>query len=127
MADSGNDTSRRRETPSRKSLLGPILAGLMLDLLDFATYGPIGIWFGLVTGGLGGYFLASSMGVRRERRIWYALVAGLYCMLPFTAFLPVATVLGALIQLRENDPPGAEPEAGRAAIEAEYESRWEDE
>ena len=76
------------ETASRDKRLSPILAGVLLDLLDFATYGPIGLWAGVVVGGLAGYLLARAMGFERR---WPAavLVAGAYCMLPFTAFVPL--------------------------------------
>jgi hypothetical protein len=103
---------------------------VLLDLVDFATYGPIGLWAGLVVGGLAGYVLAASMGVAAQRRWPYALVAGIYCMLPFTAFLPIATVLGGLIRLRESRPAGLEHEPLEShpdAIEAEYEARWDSE
>ena len=59
-----------------------------------------------------------------------ALVAGVYCMLPFTAFLPVGTLLGALVRLHERSQPAAEIDASRTSaappIEAEYDSRWDD-
>ncbi len=110
-------------------MIGPIAAGVILDLVDFATLGPIGLWAGLVLGGAAGYLLATGMGVRHDRRLGYALAAGAYCTLPFTAYLPAATLLGALIRLREKDPVAAEPElpaSERPAIPAAYESRWDD-
>jgi len=98
----------------------------MLDLLDFATFGPIGLWAGLVVGGLGGYFLAASMGVQPKRRLTYAAVAGVYCMLPFTAFVPLATLLGTVIRLRESSPKQAAPDDPQASIEAEYRASWDE-
>jgi hypothetical protein len=120
------DVRQHTETASRKAVIGPVLAGFLLDLVDFATYGPIGIWAGAVVGGLAGYFLAMSMGVEAERRWPYAAIAGAYCMLPFTAFLPLATVLGTLIRLREGTPPPQPPEGSAPTLEAEYRSRWDD-
>ena len=116
-----------KKTSSQAAILGPVIAGLLLDLLDLATYGPIGLWAGLLVGGLGGYFLAASMGVEPGRRLRYALGAGAYCMLPFTAFLPVATLLGTVIRLRESSPPDPVAEDPGAAIEAEYSARWDEE
>jgi hypothetical protein len=110
--------------------LGPIAAGLLLDLVDVATYGPVGIWAGLVVGGAAGYLLAAGLGVPSERRLTYAAVSGMYCMMPFTAFLPVATVVGALVRFRERNPPAVELDtdpASRPAVEAEYRSSWDDE
>jgi hypothetical protein len=123
-------TENGSETTSRAAALGPILAGLLLDLVDFATYGPVGIWAGLAVGGLASYWLAAGLGVRPERRLTYALVGGLYCMMPFTAFFPVATVVGALVRLRERNPPPVEVDAdpaSRPAVEAEYRSSWDQE
>ncbi len=112
---------------ARASLLGPIAAGFLLDLVDLATYGPIGLWAGLAVGGLTGYFLAASLGVRPGRRLVYALAAGVYCSLPFTALLPAATLLGAFIGFRERQPAALQGEAVETAIEAEYEAHWSDE
>ena len=106
-------------------MIGPILAGFLLDLVDFATYGPIGVRVGVVVGALAGYFLAMSMGVEPKRRWPYAAAAGAYCMLPFTAFLPLATVLGTAIRLREARRPPPPP--GQATtLEAEYRSHWDE-
>ena len=107
-------------------MLGPILAGVLLDLVDLATYGPIGLWTGAIVGGLTGYLLAMSLGVEASRRWPYAALAGAYCTMPFTAFLPLATMLGAVIRFREHGRPGPPPEGEPAAIEAEYRSRWDD-
>lgn len=114
------------ETASRKTVLNPVLAGLLLDLLDFATYGPIGLWAGAVVGGLAGYLLARAMGFARG---WPSavLVAGAYCMLPFTAFVPLATAAGLALDLfqRSRTSPEA-PAPGAATLEAEYRSSWDD-
>lgn len=129
----GHDSSKRVDGPgdqtsSRGAAIGPVAAGLLLDFVDFATYGPIGLWAGLAVGGVAGYLLAAGMDVPRERRLVYAGVAGVYCMLPFTAFLPCATLLAALIRWRERNPPLPEASPGPAetpVIEAEYRSDWD--
>ncbi len=119
-----------RRTTSRASVLGPIAAGVLLDLADFATLGPVGLYLGALVGGIAGWLLAAGLGVRRERRFGYAVAAAVYCTLPFTAYLPVATLLGAGVRLLEREPPGVdvpEPDTGRGpAIEAEYRSHWDD-
>ncbi len=119
--------SEPTETTSRKAIIGPVLAGFLLDLVDFATYGPIGLRAGAVIGGLTGYFLAMSMGVEARRRWRYAAIAGAYCMLPFTAFLPLATVLGTVIRWREGTRPAQLPEGPAPTLEAEYRAHWDDE
>ena len=115
--------------PTRSSL-GPVFAGLLLDMADFATWGPLGLKIGLLVGAVAGWLLAPSFGVPPQRRWLCALVAGVYCMLPFTAFLPLGTVLGALVRLHQRSQPAAEIDASRTSaappIEAEYDSRWDD-
>lgn len=128
MSDDERAARGSSRTTSHAAILGPIAAGILLDLVDFATFGPIGLWAGLVVGGAAGYLLAMGMGVRPERRWGYALAAGAYCTLPFTAYLPVATLLGAVIRLREKDLTGAEPapdELAPPALEAGQDGRRE--
>ncbi len=99
-------------------------------MTDLATFGPLGLKFGLLIGAVSGWLLAPSLGVSSQRRWLCALAAGVYCMLPFTSFLPLATVLGALVRLKEKSrPPAGVDAAGASAtspIEAEYRSRWDD-
>ena len=106
------------------------MAGLLLDAVDLATYGPIGLWVGFIVGAVAGWLLAPSVGVSQRRRWLCALAAGTYCMLPFTAFMPLATVMGALVRLRERSQPAApidaSPSSSAPSIEAEYRSRWDD-
>ena len=120
------------ETASRKALLSPVLAGVLLDLLDFATFGPIGLWAGAVVGGLAGYLLARAMGFARR---WPAavVVAGAYCMLPFTAFVPLATAAGLALDLRERTRGAREAPVpsdttleGDTTLEVDYRSSWDD-
>jgi len=89
----------------------PVLAGFILDAFDFATLGPVGLCAGLLVGGAAGWWLAPSFGFRPERRWLCALLAGVYCALPFTSYLPVATLLGLSSRLAGGGPaerPGAE-------------------
>lgn len=75
--------------------LGPVLGGLVLDLADLVTLGGLGLWVGFPVGVLVGWWIASFYSMRRRTRVLLALAAGLYCMLPFTSFLPLATLVGA--------------------------------
>jgi len=86
--------------------LSPVIAGLIIDMVDAGTLGPIGIRFGLPIGGLAGYWLAGPMGFRGKRRLYVALAAGLYCWLPITSFLPLGTLLGVLARFRSYSPSG---------------------
>jgi hypothetical protein len=108
------------------TLFGPLLAGLVIDAIDLVTYGPIGIYTGLLAGGLIGYVLAPVLGFPERGRWVSALVTGIYCMMPMTAFLPLATVAAGLSRAllrdeaprEENGDPALRPEG---SIEAEYE------
>jgi hypothetical protein len=47
-------------------------------------------------------------------------------MLPFTAFLPLATVLGTAVRLREGRRPVPPPPDSPPTLEAEYRSHWDE-
>lgn len=111
--DRENDPSGSTTTPSTRPLLtrranrafGPILAGLIIDLVDFATFGPLGLVLGFPVGGLAGYWMGRALGFDRRAALWCALAAGVYCTLPGTEILPLATILGACARFRESSTP----------------------
>ena len=74
----------------------PIVAALAIDLADFVTAGPLGLVAGLAVGGVLTATVAASAGARPRRVALLALVGGLYCALPLTEALPLATVLAVL-------------------------------
>ena len=86
--------------------LGPALAALVLDFADLITFGPFGIYGGLFIGAAVGWWMSGSYGFGRSGRIAVALSAGIYCMLPATHFLPLASILSATARFLE-DPPEA--------------------
>lgn len=73
--------------------LGPLGAGIILDALDLATFGPIGIVLGVMVGGYAGWILGESEGLDRSLRIAFAIAAAAYMTIPFTEPLPAATIL----------------------------------
>jgi len=82
----------------------PVLAGAFIDAVDFATLpSPAGFLIGF----LAGAWLASQMRVTRSTGFLVALATAVYCVLPFTRLLPVATLLGVLgrIKLADSDDP----------------------
>jgi hypothetical protein len=97
--------------------LGPLAAGAIIDAVDLATFGPVGVWIGMLAGGAVGWWLAPSLGFSRRHRWLCAALTGVYCTLPMTGFLPVATLVGGTIRLLSR-----EPESGGDAIEAEFRS-----
>ncbi len=85
---------------------GPIAAGMLLDLLDLATFGPIGLIIGLPVGAAAGWWMADALGMEKKNRKWIALAAAVYCTIPFTEILPLATLAGAYVRFKQG---GREP------------------
>ena len=83
---------------------GPVVAGLVIDFVDLATFGPIGLYLGLPIGAFAGYWMGRALGLDRKPSLLCALLAGVYCMIPGTEMIPVATVVGALARYRESAP-----------------------
>ncbi len=82
--------------------LGPVLGGLLLDMMDLTTFGPLGLYFGLIVGGLVGWYISAMYGFSRNATIWCILLAGIYCMVPMTEFMPIATIISAVARF---NPP----------------------
>ena len=73
--------------------LGPLGAGIILDVLDLATFGPIGIIAGALVGGYAGWVLGEFEGFDRNIRIAFAICTAAYMTIPFTEPIPAATIL----------------------------------
>ena len=84
--------------------LFPVIGGLVLDFTDFVTFGPIGIYTGLLIGGLIGWLISSIYGFSTKKRLLWALVSGIYCTIPVTEFIPVATILSAVARFDKIPP-----------------------
>lgn len=96
---------------------GPVVAGLIIDLVDLATFGPLGLVLGLPIGGAAGYWMGRALGLPPKTSLLCALVAGIYCTIPGTEFLPIATLVGAFARYSESKPksdppPPTEPRGG---------------
>lgn len=107
-----------------KRIVGPMIAAIAIDLLDLATFGPVGLYIGLILGAAVGYWLAPLLGFPPHRRWLSALATGVYCTLPLTGLIPLATLASVISRAmtrgnlridadREPDPEGA--------IDVEYE------
>ena len=94
---------------------GPVVAGLIIDFVDLATFGPIGPYLGLPIGAFAGYWMGRALGLERKPSLLCALAAGIYCMMPGTELIPIATVVGALARYRESaaKPAPTAPDASR--------------
>lgn len=86
--------------------LGPIVPGVIIDGLDLVTFGPIGLLVGMILGFLAGYWLSTEYRLSTNMRLVGALAAGFYCMLPFTSFIPVATLMAVFFRFNEHPETG---------------------
>ena len=83
--------------------IGPIAAGVILDLVDLAMWGTVGLIFGLVIGAAVGWYLSGVLNIPKKWRPTLATLAGIYCMMPQFRLIPVATIVGACARFFE--PP----------------------
>ena len=74
--------------------MNPVVAGLLVDLLDLATRGPRGFVIGAPLGALAGYWLGRRIGLQRGQSIGMGLLCGLYCAIPGTEMVPLGTLVG---------------------------------
>ena len=96
--------------------LGPLGAGIVLDLLDLATFGPIGIFAGTLVGGCAGWILGGFEAFDRSLRIAFAICAAAYMTIPFTEMIPVATMLVLVARFFQGPNMNAERRSADATI-----------
>jgi len=94
-SSSSNDNSGPR--PTRPSLL---LAGVLIDAVDFLTIGPTGIRFGFLLGFGASLLALTVLRLPIRTRLQWSLFAGFYCALPLTERLPLASLLSLLMRRR---------------------------
>ena len=100
--------------------LGPLGVGFILDVLDLATFGPIGLALGPVVGAAAGWIIGDLEGVGRNGRIVLAFCAAIYMFIPFTEPVPVATCFGLVARFFR------EPSEKKGADSNESEARSKD-
>ncbi len=86
---------------------GPVVAGLIIDFVDLATFGPIGLYLGLPIGAFAGYWMGRALGLATKPSLLCAGAAGIYCMIPGTEWIPIATLVGAGARYFESAPKSA--------------------
>lgn len=79
----------------RKALL-PIVGGVILDCADLATYGPAGLYTGMIVGCTVGWLISDFYAYSKQGRLIFAILAGVYCTTPGTFFLPLATIAAVM-------------------------------
>ena len=75
--------------------IGPIAGAMILDAADLITFGPLGLYAGFLVGVVVGFWLTSLYRFSIPFRLFWALVAGVYCTIPFTEPFPIATAISA--------------------------------
>lgn len=95
---SSEETSKPNTARRFERAFGPVMAGVILDCVDFATIGPPAFIIGAIVG----FWIFSIYRLPMQHRILGALLSGAYCMMPFTRYLPLATLAGAWVRFRES-------------------------
>ena len=80
---------------------GPLAGGLLIDLVDLATFGTVGLVLGPIIGGLLGWWLAIIYRLGLLGQCVIIAITAAYCAFPGTGLLPLATLVFALIRFRE--------------------------
>ena len=66
---------------------------MILDAGDILTFGPLGIYAGGLVGGCVGFWLTGLYRFSMPARLLWSAAAGIYCSIPFTEMLPIATLI----------------------------------
>lgn len=88
-----SDFDRSTGAHQSAAMWGPVLAAILLDVADVLSFGPQGILVGLVAGSALGWRIAAASGFSAKGRLICAGLAALYCFVPFTEALPLATIV----------------------------------
>lgn len=86
--------------------LGPLAGGILLDTLDLATFGPLGLYFGGILGFCVGWWMASIHEFGSYGRFLFATLAAIYLTMPLTELLPLATIISAFARYRGSGSNG---------------------
>ncbi len=89
--------------------LGPLAGALILDATDLLTAGPIGLVIGLPIGAAVGWWLTSFHRLTTAARVGFTTLAAVYCFVPFTELIPVATLLAVGGRFLDADPLQEDP------------------
>jgi len=85
--------------------LGPLAAGIMLDVLDLATFGMVGIFIGALVGAYAGWVIGEFEGLNKDGRTTLACCAAIYMMIPMTEPLPIATAFSLIARFMRGPRP----------------------
>ena len=115
------DSSPRPDEPLPEPLLarlhralGPLAGGLILDVVDLAMFGPLGLLAGPVVGAAVGWWVSSLYRLSATDRVVFAALAALYVSFPLTEVLPIATLISAFARFQ---PRGRTPASDPAVAD----------
>jgi hypothetical protein len=80
---------------------GPLLAAMLLDVADLVSFGPQGVPIGLLIGSTLGWAVAAQLGMGRGVRLMSAVAGAVYCMVPGTELIPLASIATAVARWRQ--------------------------
>lgn len=83
--------------------VGPVAGGLILDFVDLATFGPFAIFLGPFMGFAVGWWISSIYNFSKPAKIFWSTLAAVYCAIPFTGIIPLATLISAISRFMEDD------------------------
>ncbi len=78
--------------------IGPVIAGLLVDLLDAATINPA---MGLFLGWPLGYYIVRKVGCQPSTAWKLGALIGVYCAVPGTFLIPMATLVVVFAKVRQ--------------------------
>jgi len=90
----------------------PLVGGAILDVADFVTYGPIGLAVGFQVGWLVGWWIGRFYGFSKVTSLYIAILVGIYCTVPYTEMIPLATMVSAAARYHAPPPNRAPPPIG---------------
>ncbi|PID28228.1 MAG: hypothetical protein CR982_04555 [Candidatus Cloacimonadota bacterium] len=95
---------KKTKRPKRVyKVIGPIAGGMVLDLADLATFGPMGLYVGIFAGAIITFYITSFYNLDKFTRFALILLGGVYCTLPMTEAIPAATLVSAFVNYFSKD------------------------
>ncbi len=90
------ETPPASRAPRWRRALRPLLAGLFLDLVNYATPTP---GLGFFLGALAGWWVGGRLGLPLTWRLALCAGSAAYCAIPGRQPLPLGTILGAFCRI----------------------------
>ena len=100
----------------RHTRMDPLAGGILLDLLDLAALSPFGLTVGWILGAAVAWLIGSAYGFSRGQKMLLSALAAVYCVLPMTEWLPLATILTAAVRLFAKPGGERKPQNGRKQV-----------